>query len=276
MSQKYIFKYLNIDLTNQSFRVEHMDEDIGRKFLGGYGIGANFLYENMPKATDPLGPENILGLLTGPLTGTPLPFVSRFAAVAKSPLTGCWGDANGSGYFGPKLRAAGFDGLFFTGISERPVYLLIDSGEYKLYPASDIWGKDTYETEDYFKSKYGDDAETACIGPSGEKKSKLASIVTAKGRVAARGGLGAVMGSKLLKAVVVKGGGQIFVADKEATAGLRKKICETDEGRGRVFRFLQDNRHTRSYRTRFKKRRLPRKELVWRPYRAWGHFTVQL
>jgi aldehyde:ferredoxin oxidoreductase len=226
MLKGYVHKFLNIDLSKKKFDVETIDERTSREFLGGYGLGAKILYDKIPPKTDPLGPDNILGILTGPLTGTPLPFVSRFIVVAKSPLTNCWGDANGSGFFGPRLKSSGFDGLFFLGQSEEPVYLFLDAGKFEIRSAAEIWGKDTYETEDYFKSKYGKKAEIACIGPAGEKQSRLASVVTAKGRVAARAGLGAVMGSKKLKAVVVSGNEKIFVANSDLVSELKRKYTD--------------------------------------------------
>ena len=233
MLYSYIGKILFVDLENEKFNEEIIDMSTARKFLGGYGFGAKILFDIIPAKTDPLGNENILGILTGPLTGLNLPFVSRYTVVAKSPLTGCWGDANGSGYFGPMLKFSGFDGIFFKGISKTPVYLLINDGRYELVDASDIWGKDTYKTEDIIKARYGSRAEVACIGPAGEKLSKIASVVTAKGRVAARAGLGAVMGSKRLKGVVVLGNLKLKVYDYEKISILRKKyIGQMKEGVG--------------------------------------------
>lgn len=222
----YSGKFLYVDLSAKKIWEEPIDEKLMRDYLGGYGIGSRILYDKMQKGADPLGPENILGMLAGPLTGTSLPFVSRFTVVGKSPLTGGWGDANGSGSFGPKLKFSGYDGVFFLGISEKPVYLLLDAGRYELRDAQDIWGKDTYETEDYFKAKYSSGAEVACIGPGGEKLTKIAGIVTSKGRIAARSGLGAVMGSKKLKCVVALGGNKVNLANADLVSELRKKYIQ--------------------------------------------------
>jgi len=116
--------------------------------------------------------------------------------VGKSPITGTWGDANSGGYFGPALKFAGYDGVFFTGASEKPVYLLINDGKPELMDADWLWGKDTNDTEDMLKEKHGDKTNIACIGPSGEKLSLISGVINDKGRAAGRSGLGAVMGSK--------------------------------------------------------------------------------
>jgi aldehyde:ferredoxin oxidoreductase len=143
--------------------------------------------------------------------------------VGKSPLTGTWGDSSSGGNFGPYLRFAGYDAVFFTGLSEKPVYLLIDNGKAEIRDADRLWGKDTHETEDILKQEHGNQVEVACIGPSGEKVSLIAAIMTDKGRAAGRSGLGAVMGSKKLKAVVVKGAMKVPVLDADRIAALRKE-----------------------------------------------------
>ncbi|MBA7685987.1 hypothetical protein ES703_94418 [subsurface metagenome] len=175
---------------------------------------------------DPLGPENIFGLITGPLTGSPAIGGARYQAVAKSPLTGGWGDANSGGHFGPFLKFAGYDGVFFTGISEKPVYLFIDDGKAELRDAAHLWGKDTYYTEDTLRSAHGGAAKVICIGPAGEKLSLVAGIITHKGDAAARGGQGAVMGSKKLKAVVARGNMKVPIADIGTANRLRQEHIE--------------------------------------------------
>jgi len=151
----YMGKLLWVDLATGAIKEETPDEKLYRDFIGGYGIGARLLYDRQKGGVDPLGPENILGLLTGPLTGSPAIGGARYQAVARSPLTGGWGDANSGGHFGPYLKFAGYDGVFFTGISEKPVYLLIDSGRAELKDASHLWGKDTYFTEDALQAEHG-------------------------------------------------------------------------------------------------------------------------
>ena len=178
MSGAYMGKILFVDLSTGAIKEEILEEKMCREFIGGYGIGARILYSRQKGGVDPLGPENTLGLISGPLTGTLIPTGTRFAAVAKSPLTGGWGDANSGGEFGPYLKFAGVDGVFFTGISPKPVYLLIDEGKAQLKDAGYLWGKDTYETEDMLMAEYGKQSRVACIGPAGEKLSLVAGIMT--------------------------------------------------------------------------------------------------
>jgi aldehyde:ferredoxin oxidoreductase len=222
MAGGYMGKILWVNLSTGKIKTETLDEKLCRDFIGGYGIGAKLLYDRMKPKADPLGPDNILGLMTGPFTGTPIPSGARYAAVAKSPITGGWGDANSGGFFGPYLKFSGYDGVFFTGASRKPVYLLIDEGKAKLKDASHLWGKDAYETEETLEAEYGKQCRVACIGPAGEKLSLIAAIMTDKGSAAGRSGLGAVMGSKKLKAVVARGTMPVPVVDKAAAESLRK------------------------------------------------------
>lgn len=226
MAGGYMGQVLWVDLSTGRMEEEPLDEKMCHNFLGGYGIGARTLYSRMKPGTDPLGHENILGMLTGPLTGTPVPTGARYAVVAKSPLTGTWGDANSGGEFGPYLKFSGYDGIFFTGISPQPVYLLIDNGKAELRDASHIWGKDTYETEDILQAEHGRDSRVACIGPAGEKMSLISCIITQRGCAAGRSGLGAVMGSKKLKAVVVRGKHTVPLADEGTLDRLRRQYLE--------------------------------------------------
>jgi aldehyde:ferredoxin oxidoreductase len=223
MAGGYMGKILWVDLSFGRIKEEELDMALARDFIGGYGLGARLLYSRQKAGVDPLGPENTLGLITGPLTGTPATFGARYTVVAKSPLTGSWGDANSGGHFGPHLKFAGFDAVFFTGISEKPVYLLIDNGKVELKDASALWRKGTYETEDALELQYGKTARVASIGPAGEKVALCACIMTNRGDAAARSGLGAVMGSKKLKAVVAKGETEVPIADLEAANVLRKE-----------------------------------------------------
>ncbi len=219
----YIGRLLFVNLTNGTIREETPEERLYKDFIGGYGIGARILYSRQKGGADPLGPDNILGIITGPLTGTPTPFGCRYVVVGKSPLTGGWGDANCGADFGPYLKFAGYDGVFFSGIAPKPVYLFIDNGKAELKDASHLWGKSTYETEDILQSAHDRTAKVMSIGPAGEKLSLVSCIITHKGSAAGRSGLGAVMGSKKLKAVVVKGEGKVPIADPEATEKLRKE-----------------------------------------------------
>ncbi len=223
MAGGYMGKLLFVNLSTGEISDEALDEALARDFIGGYGIGARILYSHQKGGIDPLGPENTLGLITGPLTGTPATFGARYAVVAKSPLTGGWGDSNSGGHFGPHLKFAGYDAVFLTGIAERPVYLLIDNGKAELKDASALWGKGTYETEDTLEAEYGKAAKIASIGPAGEKLALVACIMTNKGDAAGRSGLGAVMGCKKLKAVVVRGELTVPVVDLEGANALRKE-----------------------------------------------------
>jgi aldehyde:ferredoxin oxidoreductase len=223
MARGYMGKMLMVDLSKKKLKDEMLDETLCRQYIGGYGLGARILFSKQKAGVDPLGPDNILGITTGILTGTPALSASRYVVVGKSPLTGGWGDANSGGYFGPHLKFAGYDSLFFSGISEKPVYLFINSGKAELRDASHLWGKDSFETEDLLRSELGKDVEVACIGQAGEKVARIAAVMNNKGRTAGRSGLGAVMGSKKLKAVAVKGNMKIPLANEEKAQELRKK-----------------------------------------------------
>ncbi|MBN1189164.1 MAG: aldehyde ferredoxin oxidoreductase family protein [Dehalococcoidales bacterium] len=230
MQKGYMGKILWIDLSTGRIKSEKPQASLYRDFIGGYGIAARLLYDRQKAGVDPLGPENTLGLVTGPFTGTSIPCGARYAAVAKSPLTGGWGDANSGGSFGPYLKFSGYDAVFLTGISPKPVYLLIDEGKAELKDAGSLWGKSTYETEQTLMDEYGKDCRVACIGPAGEQLSLISSIMTDKGSAAGRSGLGAVMGSKRLKAVAARGSIPVPVADKEAILRLRKEHIQSLKG----------------------------------------------
>jgi len=219
----YMGKVLFVNLSKGKIKTESLEEKMCRDFIGGYGLGARILYSRQQAKVKALAGENILGFLTGPLTGTPAPTGARYVVVAKSPLTGTWGDANSGGEFGPYLKFAGCDAVFFTSISEKPIYLLIDNGKAELKDAAHLWGKDTYETEDILEDEYGAESRVSCIGPSGEKLSLISCIINRRGCAAGRSGLGAVMGSKKLKAVVARGNQPVAVADKQAVDSLREK-----------------------------------------------------
>lgn len=223
MANGYMGKILWVDLSSKRLEDEVIDEEFCRKYIGGYGVGARVLFSRQKPGVDALGPENIFGVVTGPLTGTPAIGGSRYVVVGKSPLTDCWGDANSGGYFGPFLKFAGYDAVFFTGIAPEPVYLIIDNGRAELRDAARLWGKDCAEVDDILKAEFGKDSESCCIGPSGEKLSRIAAVINNRGRAAARSGLGAVMGAKKLKAVVARGNMKVPLADADRAAEYRKK-----------------------------------------------------
>ncbi|MGB9595331.1 MAG: aldehyde ferredoxin oxidoreductase family protein [Candidatus Poribacteria bacterium] len=229
-------KILFVDLSKGEIKEELFGEEILRKYIGGYGLAAKIMYDRQKPGVDPLGPENMLGFLTGPLTGTPAVIGSRYVVVGKSPLTRTWGDANSGGEFGPNLKFSGYDGVFFTGISPKPVYLLIENGKAELKDADWLWGKDTNETEDMLKEKHGNKTNVACIGPSGEKLLLISCIINDKGRAAGRSGLGAVMGSKKLKALAVLGDMKVPLADEQRTIALRRAYVNAISGFGDVLK----------------------------------------
>jgi aldehyde:ferredoxin oxidoreductase len=219
----YMGKILWVDLSTRRVETEPLDERMERDFIGGWGLAARVTYERQRPGVDPLGPDNVLSIVSGPLTGTSALISSRFMVTGKSPLTGTWGDANCGGHFGPYLKFAGVDGVFFTGASEKPVYLWVENGAAEIRDASPFWGKDTRETDAAFKEELGPDVRVACIGPGGEKLSRIAAVINDGGRAAARGGLGAVMGSKKLKAVVVRGKQKVPVANPALLLEFRNK-----------------------------------------------------
>jgi aldehyde:ferredoxin oxidoreductase len=227
MSGGYMKKILFVDLSTNGIQEELLDDNLCLDYIGGYGLGARILYSRQKSGIDPLGPENTLGFVTGPLTGTPVPTGARFEVVGKSPLTGGWGDANSGGEFGPFLKFAGFDAVFFTGISSKPVYLLLDQERAFIKDAFYLWGKDTYETEQILLGEYGKQSRVSCIGPAGEMRSLIACIITDHGSAAARSGLGAVMGSKKLKAVVARGSLEIPISDRASVITLRTEQIQS-------------------------------------------------
>lgn len=220
----YMNEYLDINLNTQKYNKFDFNENDKRKYLGGYGIGCKYIYENQDSNLSPFDENNILGFMSGPMNGTTIPGSARFTVCGKSPLTGGWGDANCGGFFGPRLKKAGYDGIFIKGRSEKPIYIVIENGEVEFYDSIELWGKDTYETEDILKERYGREAEVVCIGQAGEKKTLIACISHRKGKVAGRSGLGALMGSKNLKAVIVKGDMNVPIADVEKVKIVNKEL----------------------------------------------------
>ena len=206
---------IKVDLTSGTVVREALNKEYLRKYLGGEGYGIALLWAESPHDAEPLSPENILSFNTGPLTGTPTPSASRTSVCFFSPLTNTIGASNMGSHFGAELKFAGYDSIVFKGKSEKPVYLLIDDNKVELKDASQLWGMDTRETTEAILKKHGRDFKVSCIGQSGEKLSSLACIFS-DDCFAGRGGAGAVMGSKNLKAVAVRGSGSVEVADKDA------------------------------------------------------------
>ncbi|MFN2286222.1 MAG: aldehyde ferredoxin oxidoreductase family protein [Anaerolineae bacterium] len=227
-------KILVVDLTKRTCEVQELPEEVYRKYLGGYGLGAYYIYKHIKPGCDPLGPDNILGFTPGLLTGSGAPFSGRYMVCGKSPLTGKgkrangeyssggWGNANAGGTFGPAIKRAGFDAIFLTGESDKPVYLLVTPDKISIEDAEFLWGKDAVETENELVKLHGSRASVATIGTAGENLSLISGIVNDKGRIAARSGLGAVMGSKKLKAVCLLGKTRVEFADRPTMQALIK------------------------------------------------------
>ncbi len=224
-NQGYMGKIMMVDLTTGQIRIETISHPVYESFLSGMGLAAHLLYHRIPAGADPLGPDNMLGFVSGLLTGTGSLFTGRWMVTGKSPLTQGWGEANCGGYFSPAIKRCGVDGIFFTGISPSPVYLYVDDTTTELRDAAEVWGKDTVETETHLIEKYATKrVRVACIGPAGEKLSLISGVSTDKGRMAARSGLGAVMGSKNLKALVL-GGTRRIGARNPAEIKRLSQIC---------------------------------------------------
>jgi aldehyde:ferredoxin oxidoreductase len=223
----YTGKILWVDLSKGRCETEQIPDTIYYDYLSGTGLAVRLLYERIPEGADPLGPDNILAFASGLLTGTGSLFTGRWMAAAKSPLTGTWGDANCGGNFSPAIKQCGFDAILVSGRSEKPVYLYVDNRGGKILPAGKLWGLDALTTEETLiaKSKTGKKPAVACIGTAGERLSLISGICNDRGRIAARSGLGAVMGSKKLKAVVLAGSRPIDPADRAEMKRL-SKFCK--------------------------------------------------
>ena len=222
----YAGKMLFVDLGAGTCEDRVQDETTARSFIGGPSLGAKVLYENMPAKADVFGPDSMVGFVTGPLNNTGAFFGGRYTVVSKSPVTGGWNDANSGGFFGPSLKKAGYDAVFVKGISDTPVYVFIEEGKARILDASEIWGKTVSAAENWLKEKIN----AALIGPAGENLSLIASVMNDSHRAAGRGGSGAVIGSKKLKAIVVKGDMKTDVFDRDALRELNRAVTENMKG----------------------------------------------
>ena len=201
----YIGRLARINLSKEEIKTEELSRELIMKFLGGNGFGAYILYKELSPRIDPFSPENKIVIATGPATGTIVPASNKIGVFSKSPLTGLFFDSYASGHFGPELKFAGYDAIIIEGKARRPVYLWIQDGIIEVRDATHIWGKDTIEAQRVVKKEVGDsEAKIATIGPAGENLVRFANIAFGL-RFAGRGGLGAVMGSKNLKAIAVRG-----------------------------------------------------------------------
>ena len=220
----YKNRILEVDLFMSQINVTDVSDQDKKQFIGGSGIAAKLFLDRFNPTVDPLSPDNPLIIMNGPLTGTTLPGTSRFAVCGKSPLTGIWGEGTCGGNFGPELKFAGWDGIIFKGASSIPVYLVIEDDKIEIRDAKDLWGMDNYAVTDLLKERHGKERppKVLSIGPAGENLVRFAAICNDKGDFIGRTGMGALMGSKKLKAVVVKGTKKVEVSSPEDYAALRK------------------------------------------------------
>ena len=236
----YMGKLLVVDLTQGELKDEPLDPNIAHDYVGGAGYAARYLYDELGPDTEPLGPDNTLMFMTGPLVGTRAPSCGRHEVCAISPLTGIWGESNSGGFWGAELKFAGYDGIVIRGCSEKPVWLSIEEGKPPaLRDASDLWGLDTYETQDRLRGQLGDEkVRVASIGAAGENLVLYAAIMNDHGRAAGRTGMGAVMGSKKLKAIAVRGKQRIPLAEQRLFSQTAKEAV----------RIVKDDISTQVYR----------------------------
>jgi aldehyde:ferredoxin oxidoreductase len=223
----YAGKLLRVDLSKNSVYEEKLDLSLARNLIGALGIASKIMLEELNPSIEPFSPENKLILATGALTGSTVPAANKSIMISRSPLTGIWGEAIFSANCGIELKRAGYDILVIEGRAEKPVYLWIVDGKTEIRDANALWGMETFDASDAIRKDLGEkNAAVACIGPAGEKLVRLASIVSDNGRVAGRCGLGAVMGSKKLKAIACRGSKKIEVINPESVAKLRNEIIE--------------------------------------------------
>jgi len=212
----YLGKLLLVDLTSGEIRDEPLNAEYCQKFIGGSGLACRYLYDFIDSHSDPLGLENTLIFMTGPLVGTRAPSCGRYVICARSPQTGIWGESNIGGFLGPEIRFAGYDGVMIRGQAPMPTYLFIKDGKAELLSASHLWGQDSYKTQEAIKEESRDKRlRVACIGEAGENLVKYAAVMGDGGRAAGRTGMGAVMGAKRLKAVACRGRELIPLAKRE-------------------------------------------------------------
>ena len=219
-------KYLDVDLTRGRISVKPLALDLLKQTIGGVGLAAQLIYDNVLPTADPLGIDNVLAILAGPLSGTTWAGTGRLIVAGRSPLTGLWGEASMGGYFATQLKRAGYDAILLRGISPIPVILVVQDDLVELQPADDVWGKETYQTEDILQSRFPA-SEIISIGIAGERLVPMASLLHRKGNdIAARCGMGAIAGSKRLKALVARGTKEVPIADVQAFNELKKESIQ--------------------------------------------------
>jgi aldehyde:ferredoxin oxidoreductase len=219
----YTGKILRVNLTTGDCKVENLDENLAKKYIGGRGLGTKMYYDEVSPKIDALSEENKIFFVTGPLTGTPTVTTARYMVVTKSPLSDTIASSNSGGYWGPELKFAGYDMIIVEGKADKPSYLMIEDDKVEVRDADHIWGKVVSETTEILQNEVAKKSRVLAIGPAGEKLSKIAAIMNDVSRAAGRSGVGAVMGSKNLKAITVRGTNKVEVADEE---GLKKAHLE--------------------------------------------------
>lgn len=216
-------RILRVDLNTKKTTVEEYSPEMASKYIGGRGFATRLLWDELPPGTDPFSPDNILVTAAGPLTALPVPNTGKIVVASKSPLTGGYGDGNLGSRSAVYLRKAGYDAVIITGKADKPSYLSVENNKTEILDAKEIWGLDSFKAEKHLLEKHGVAAGVLGIGPAGENLVRFATIVSQEGRAGGRTGMGAVMGSKNLKAMVFVGTGDIKVADEE---GLRRLGAE--------------------------------------------------
>lgn len=211
----YLGKVLRINLKQRSIRIEALDLEVAKKFIGGRGLGTKLFMDEVDPKVDALSPENKLFIVTGPLTGTPVPTGGRYMVITKSPLSGTIASSNSGGFWGAELKAAGYDIVILEDKADTPVYITIEDDKVEIKDATHLWGKVVSETTDLLKKEMPEKSRIMTIGPGGERLSKMGAIMNDYDRAAGRSGVGAVMGSKNLKAIAVKGSGKTEIYDNE-------------------------------------------------------------
>src|SRR5512145_790372 len=229
----YAGKIAYADLSAGTVTIKPTPPDLKKQYIGGRGFGIRLLTDMVDPKADPLGEKNILVYAAGPLTGTGIPLGSRYEVSTISPLSGTAMSANSGGVFGWKMKKAGFDAVVVTGTSKKPVYLFLDNGKAELRDATALWGKTTGQTTDAIVDELKDKSvRVACIGPAGEKLVLFACIINEKTRAAGRGGVGAVMGSKNLKAIAARGDLPIKPADEAKLKSVNERVKKKLEENG--------------------------------------------
>jgi aldehyde:ferredoxin oxidoreductase len=232
----YWNKILHVDLTQSRTGIEEPGDAFFRRYAGGRGIIAHYLLKHVPRGADPLGPDNILVIAPGVVTGAAVPGAGRHSVGAKSPLTGGFGESESGGFWGAELKRAGWDAIVFHGVAPSPVYLWINDGAVEIRDATHLWGRETGEVEEEIVTELGDPRiRVAQIGPAGEHLVRFACIANDLNEVAGRTGMGAVMGSKRLKAIAVRGKMPVKIADQKALTGIAKWVSSTMNQNHRAF-----------------------------------------